>query len=125
MSFGFEIDHESNLVTVTIDDTSSPQDRSKILDDLVGILLKNPTLNLILDVSEAEHHMSDEEKISFGESLAEKQPYFKQSKTAFITRKEQNKFSIILSAAYVNGFKRLAEFGNKREAKMWFSGEIY
>ena len=124
VTFSFEIDEQNNLITVTCDHTTSSEDRSKVVDQLVDVLLERPTLNLMLDISEAESHMSDEERLAFGEKLAENKRYFQQNQTAFVTRKDRDRFSIILSSAYVNGFRRLVEFGNKREALQWLQGEF-
>lgn len=124
MSFGFEIDEPGKLITVTCDKTTSAEDRSRIINKLVETLRDRPTLNLVLDISDAEIHMSDDERLEFGEQLAENSQYFQNNQTAFVTRKDRSKFSIVLSSAYVNGFNRLVEFGNKREALQWLNGEI-
>ncbi len=96
MSFEFHVDSENKIVRLVFDETTSSEERIKALDEIVEIAVKNPSLNLILDVSQYEDYLSDDEKLNFGESLASKKEYFKNSKTAVITKKGRRGYSLIL-----------------------------
>ncbi len=124
VSFGFEIDEQRKLITVTCDGSTSSEERSKIIDQLVEVLLERPALDLVLDVRDAEISMTDEERLDFGEQLAQHKNKFIENRTVFLTRKERSGFSLILSSAYVNGFNRVVEFGNKEEALLWLQGDF-
>jgi hypothetical protein len=124
MSFEFHVDSENKIVRLVFDETTSSEERIKALDEIVEIAVKNPSLNLILDVSQYEDYLSDDEKLNFGESLASKKEYFKNSKTAVITKKGRRGYSLILASAYSKGFNRIVEFGNLIDADQWLKGII-
>jgi len=122
--FGFNVDEDNKLVTVICDGTLSSDERLKVLDDLIETLKKNPKLNILLDVSQAELNMTHHEQMEYGHLLASKKNYFNLNKTAVVRNINTLYQTLFLSEAYAEGFTNFLEFDNKKEALKWISGEI-
>jgi hypothetical protein len=126
MAFGFVIDEENNLITVTYDETTSYEDRLKVLDDLVEYLLVNPTIKIFLDITEDVAVMSDEEQISCGSLLASKKEFFDRCKMAvFCAFPKMNVHPLVTTTAYLEGFTNFCLFHSRSEAFQWLQGDIH
>ncbi|MBO1924769.1 hypothetical protein [Thiomicrorhabdus sp. 6S3-12] len=123
MGFTLHKDIENNLLHAFYDKETSHQDRIDLLDQLIEILKIQPHMNVLINVSEAETHMSDEEQLEYGKRLARNAHYFRRNKTA-IVKKHHNPHPFILVSAYAEGLDNMVEFAKVTEALAWINGEI-
>lgn len=123
MGFTLHRDIENNLLHAYYDKETSHQDRIDLLDQLIKFLKVDPQINILINVSEAESHMSDEEQLEYGKRLARHAHYFQQNKTAII-KKHHNPHPFILVSAYAEGLNNIVEFSKVSEALAWINGEI-
>ncbi|QKI88335.1 hypothetical protein [Thiomicrorhabdus xiamenensis] len=123
MGFTLHRDDENNLLHAHYEKETSYQDRIDLLDQLIEVLKIQPMMNVLINVSEAESHMSDDEQLEYGKRLARHAHYFLRNKTA-IVKKHHNPHPFILVSAYAEGLDSIVEFSKVTEALAWINGEI-
>ncbi len=121
MAFSFEIDEKNRLVTLVCDDTTPSDERVEIIDELVEILIKNPSLKIFLDVSQIDTASLDNDNRPFCDLFLDKKSNFGKSKVAiYAGRKKAFERPALFNAfAFVQKFKNFALFDNKNIASQW------
>ncbi len=122
MGYLIEIDKDKNLISITYDETSTFQDRVKVLDEVINYLRNSPTMNIFIDASSAKNALSADEQLKLGKLLGENSKYFSKNKTAVF--KQNVLHPIVLGKAFLDGHTHLVEFDNKTEALQWLSGKF-
>ena len=121
MAFSFKIDKKNNLVTVVCDNTTPSSERVKIIDELVEILVKNPSLKIFLDVSQIDTESLENDERPFCDLFLEKNTIFGKSKVAIYAghKKAYVRPKLFNAFAFVQTFKNFALFDNKNIASQW------
>jgi len=122
MAYSLKIDKDNNLITITYDQTSTYEDRLKVLDEVISYLKEEPMTNIFIDASIGGNNLTDEQQIDLGKLLGKNSMYFRNNKTAVL--KPASLHPLTLGQAFVNGHSHLVEFDDRREALQWLSGEI-
>lgn len=123
MAFSFEIDESKNLVTVICDDSTPSEDRVAIIDELVEKLVKNPALNIFLDVSNLENRSEDNAENRFCDLFSHNQNIFRNTKVAIYAghNKAYGSPSRLKNFAFVYQYDNFALFDNKSLASFWLN----
>lgn len=119
----FEVDEQTNLVTIVYDKETRFKDRMNVFKKGIKVLSSNPTLNFLVDARNTEVTLSDDEQMELGDLLSSNQHYFQYSKVAIVVKGGNNN-PFIIAKAYAKGLSGIVEFESKSEALNWISGEI-
>ena len=125
MAFTLLQDDDKNIITVTYEANTSYQDRVDLLYTLVKVLKDQPTINVLIDTTNAKTNMTKDEQLEYGKLLSDNAQYFQNNRTAILNReKESNPHPFIVVSAYSKGFGDIVEFENLDIAIAWINREI-
>jgi len=123
VSYSLKINETANLINVTYDESTSFDDRKSVLQELVEILSKNTSINVVVDVRKSKHTLTMDQEIEYGDLLASQSKYFSNNKTAIVTGKA-NPHPLIQTEAYISGFEKMVEFQDMPTALAWLAGDL-
>ena len=123
MSYSFEIDNKKNLMVVSYDETTTYDEKKRVLDEIVAILIENPTMGILLDIRSESNKMTEDQHQEYGVLLASRKEYFDKSRLA-ILRKDASVQLLMHSIAYALGFYHFVEFDDEYLAFQWVCGEV-
>lgn len=121
-NYSLEINPDNSLITVTYCKETDYIDRVNLLDELIQLFQQYPNIDVLIDVRQAAQEMTTEQEVEYGQLLAENNAYFETRRTAIVSL--SNPHPVILSQAYMAGFKGYCEFNNVPDALSWINGEI-
>lgn len=121
MAYTLIIDDQQRIAKATYHPDTSYQDRVDLLNELIGLLKEEPTLAVLIDIRCEAEELSPEEQIQYGRLLAENGHYFRDNRTAVLTKHNPN--PLIPGEAYAKGFRNLVEFDNEADAYRWLRRE--
>ena len=122
MGYTLKIDEQERIAKATYHPDTSYQDRVDLLGELIGLLKEEPTLDVLIDIRGETGELSPAEQIQYGRLLAENLRYFRDNRTAVVTKRNPN--PLIPGEAYAKGFRNLAEFDNEADAYRWLNREM-
>ena len=121
MGYTLQLDDRERIAKATYRQDTTYEDRVDLLAELIGLLKDEPTLGVLIDIRGEADELSPAEQIQYGRLLAENQRYFRDNRTAVLTKHNPN--PLIPGEAYAKGFRNLAEFDNEDDAYRWLNRE--
>jgi hypothetical protein len=120
MGYEIKIDSKTNVVLVKYVGQVSLSDRLEAVKSVCELQGTGSKKKLLIDVTEAENIMTDDEQERFGEYLAKKKE-LKDAKVAVVTTNSSNHPNTIINAsAYMNGYT-LGCFISREKASSWLN----
>jgi hypothetical protein len=118
MPFQVQLDKENGIIFALYVDTISLGDRISVVETVMESLNTNPQLSVLIDTTNAEDLLTEDEHETFGEFLSERAKAYAQTKVA-VSDNNPKKQELAISVAYVGGFNNMVQFSNRTEAIEW------
>lgn len=123
MPFEVKREENKNIIVATYRNSISYDDRINVVETVKSFLSETPTLGVLIDTSQAEDCLTNEEHVQFGKYLAENRGFYTETRVAVLVKHQADQAPTI-TIAYIRGFKNMVEFTNKNEAIQWLNGEF-